>query len=176
MSSVVGWLAQIGKQVSFASLNVDRVAHTRAKCRDIEKAARTYVRRQAERLETMYYGYALNPQQNLLGVVSFRYLFSSDRAKPSARKTRGMLGKSRSARGAILSTEMVLKFGVSKGGSPKTMVSIQPLRYGTPSKLLIALDWRGDIRRVRIRPYRSFIEQRKQRRIVHEWGRGGGPY
>ena len=29
----------------------------------------------------MYYGYALDSQQNLLGVVSFRDLFSADRAK-----------------------------------------------------------------------------------------------
>ena len=41
----------------------------------------SYLRRQAAQLETMYYGYALDSQQNLLGVVSFRDLFSADRAK-----------------------------------------------------------------------------------------------
>ena len=40
-----------------------------------------YLRRQAAHLETMYYAYALDPEQRLLGVVSFRNLFSADRTK-----------------------------------------------------------------------------------------------
>lgn len=40
-----------------------------------------YLRRQAGQLETMYYAYAMDPEQHLLGVVSFRDLFSSDRDK-----------------------------------------------------------------------------------------------
>jgi magnesium transporter len=41
----------------------------------------SYLRRQATRLETMYYAYAVDTEQHLLGVVSFRDLFSADRAK-----------------------------------------------------------------------------------------------
>jgi magnesium transporter len=41
----------------------------------------SYLRRQAAHLETMYYAYALDPEQHLRGVVSFRDLFSADRAK-----------------------------------------------------------------------------------------------
>jgi magnesium transporter len=40
-----------------------------------------YLRRQASQLETMYYAYAVDPEQHLLGVVSFRDLFSADREK-----------------------------------------------------------------------------------------------
>lgn len=40
-----------------------------------------YLRRQATHLETMYYAYAVDAEQHLLGVVSFRDLFSADRAK-----------------------------------------------------------------------------------------------
>ncbi|MCU1327182.1 MAG: Mg/Co/Ni transporter MgtE / domain protein [Bryobacterales bacterium] len=39
----------------------------------------TYLRRQAGGLETMYYAYAVDADQSLLGVVSFRDLFSSRR-------------------------------------------------------------------------------------------------
>ena len=41
----------------------------------------TYLRRQAPHVETIHYAYALDHGQRLLGVVSFRDLFSSDRAK-----------------------------------------------------------------------------------------------
>jgi magnesium transporter len=41
----------------------------------------SYVRRQAAHVETIYYVYALDDAQRLLGVVSFRNLFSSDPAK-----------------------------------------------------------------------------------------------
>ena len=40
-----------------------------------------YLRRQAAQLETMYYAYAVDSEQRLLGVVSFRDLFSADREK-----------------------------------------------------------------------------------------------
>lgn len=40
-----------------------------------------YLRRQAPQLETMYYAYALDTEQKLLGVVSLRDLFSADRTK-----------------------------------------------------------------------------------------------
>ncbi|HWB82505.1 MAG TPA: magnesium transporter [Bryobacteraceae bacterium] len=40
-----------------------------------------YLRRQAAQLETVYYAYAVDPEQHLLGVVSFRDLFSADRTK-----------------------------------------------------------------------------------------------
>jgi magnesium transporter len=40
-----------------------------------------YLRRQAAQLETMYYAYAIDSEQRLLGVVSFRNLFSADRTK-----------------------------------------------------------------------------------------------
>ena len=40
-----------------------------------------YLRRQAAKLETMYYAYAVDSEQHLLGVVSFRDLFSADRTK-----------------------------------------------------------------------------------------------
>jgi magnesium transporter len=40
-----------------------------------------YLRKQAAQLETMYYAYALDAGQRLLGVVSFRDLFSADRTK-----------------------------------------------------------------------------------------------
>jgi magnesium transporter len=38
-----------------------------------------YLRRQAGNVETIYYAYALDPEQHLLGVVSFRDLFSANR-------------------------------------------------------------------------------------------------
>ena len=42
----------------------------------------TYLRRQArERLETIYYVYVLDPEQHLLGVVTFRELFSAPPSK-----------------------------------------------------------------------------------------------
>ncbi len=41
----------------------------------------SYLRRQAGQVETIYYAYALDDGQHLLGVVSFRDLFSADRAK-----------------------------------------------------------------------------------------------
>ena len=42
----------------------------------------SYLRRQArERLETIYYAYVLDPQQHLLGVVSFRELFAAPEHK-----------------------------------------------------------------------------------------------
>ena len=41
----------------------------------------SYLRRQAGQLETIYYAYALDEGQHLLGVVSFRDLFSADRSK-----------------------------------------------------------------------------------------------
>jgi len=41
----------------------------------------SYVRRQAAHVETIYYVYALDEAQRLLGVVSFRHLFSSDPSK-----------------------------------------------------------------------------------------------
>ncbi len=40
-----------------------------------------YLRRQASAVETIYYAYALDQDQKLLGVVTFRDLFSSDRDK-----------------------------------------------------------------------------------------------
>lgn len=40
-----------------------------------------YLRRQAGHVETIYYAYALDHEQRLLGVVSFRDLFSADRQK-----------------------------------------------------------------------------------------------
>jgi magnesium transporter len=42
----------------------------------------SYLRRQAGVVETIYYAYALDDSQRLLGVVSFRDLFSADRNKP----------------------------------------------------------------------------------------------
>ena len=39
----------------------------------------SYIRRQASQLETIYYAYAVDEKQHLLGVVSFRDLFSADR-------------------------------------------------------------------------------------------------
>ena len=41
----------------------------------------SYLRRQAAQVETIYYAYALDESQHLLGVVSFRDLFSADRNK-----------------------------------------------------------------------------------------------
>jgi magnesium transporter len=41
----------------------------------------SYLRRQAGQLETMYYAYALESDQRLVGVVSLRDLFSADRTK-----------------------------------------------------------------------------------------------
>jgi magnesium transporter len=41
----------------------------------------SYLRRQAAQLETMYYAYAVDAEQRLLGVISFRDLFSADRTK-----------------------------------------------------------------------------------------------
>jgi magnesium transporter len=41
----------------------------------------SYLRRQAELVETIYYAYALGDDQRLLGVVSFRDLFSADKSK-----------------------------------------------------------------------------------------------
>jgi magnesium transporter len=41
----------------------------------------SYIRRQASQLETIYYAYAVDERQRLLGVVSFRDLFSADRNK-----------------------------------------------------------------------------------------------
>src|SRR6266568_1234519 len=41
----------------------------------------SYLRRQAGQVETIYYAYALDAEQHLLGVVSFRDLFSADRNK-----------------------------------------------------------------------------------------------
>ena len=41
----------------------------------------SYLRRQAAQVETIYYAYALDDGQHLLGVVSFRDLFSADRMK-----------------------------------------------------------------------------------------------
>jgi magnesium transporter len=41
----------------------------------------SYLRRQAAHVETIYYAYALDDSQRLLGVVSFRNLFSADPAK-----------------------------------------------------------------------------------------------
>ena len=41
----------------------------------------SYLRRQAQDVETIYYAYALDDQQHLLGVVSFRDLFKADRTK-----------------------------------------------------------------------------------------------
>jgi magnesium transporter len=41
----------------------------------------SYLRRQAEHLETMYYAYALDSDQHLLGVLSLRDLLSADRMK-----------------------------------------------------------------------------------------------
>ncbi|MBC8165395.1 MAG: magnesium transporter [Bryobacteraceae bacterium] len=41
----------------------------------------SYLRRQAGQVETIYYAYALDETQKLLGVVSFRDLFSADRLK-----------------------------------------------------------------------------------------------
>ena len=35
-----------------------------------------YLRRQADQVETIYYGYVLDAEQRLLGVVTFRHLFS----------------------------------------------------------------------------------------------------
>jgi magnesium transporter len=40
-----------------------------------------YLRRQATQVETIYYAYAVDDAQHLLGVVSFRDLFSADRTK-----------------------------------------------------------------------------------------------
>lgn len=42
----------------------------------------TYLRRQARHLETIYYAYVLDPQQRLLGVVSFRDLITSPSGRP----------------------------------------------------------------------------------------------
>jgi magnesium transporter len=41
----------------------------------------SYLRHQAAQLETMYYAYALDSEQHLLAVISFRDLFSADRTK-----------------------------------------------------------------------------------------------
>jgi magnesium transporter len=41
----------------------------------------SYLRRQSRGIETIYYAYALDDSQRLLGVVSFRDLFSADRLK-----------------------------------------------------------------------------------------------
>lgn len=41
----------------------------------------SYLRRQAAQVETIYYAYALDDGQHLLGVVSFRDLFSADKSK-----------------------------------------------------------------------------------------------
>jgi magnesium transporter len=41
----------------------------------------SYLRRQAAHVETIYYAYALDDSQRLLGVVSFRHLFSADPSK-----------------------------------------------------------------------------------------------
>jgi magnesium transporter len=41
----------------------------------------SYLRRQTPQVETIYYAYALDDAQHLLGVVSFRDLFSADRDK-----------------------------------------------------------------------------------------------
>jgi magnesium transporter len=41
----------------------------------------SYLRRQAAHVETIYYAYALDDSQHLLGVVSFRKLFSADPAR-----------------------------------------------------------------------------------------------
>jgi len=41
----------------------------------------SYLRRQAGQVETIYYAYALDSEQRLLGVISFRDLFSADRSK-----------------------------------------------------------------------------------------------
>jgi magnesium transporter len=41
----------------------------------------SYLRRQAAHVETIYYAYALDDSQRLLGVVSFRKLFSADPAR-----------------------------------------------------------------------------------------------
>lgn len=41
----------------------------------------SYLRRQASTVETIYYAYALDEEQRLLGVVSFRDLFKADRGK-----------------------------------------------------------------------------------------------
>ncbi|HEX5431552.1 MAG TPA: magnesium transporter [Bryobacteraceae bacterium] len=41
----------------------------------------SYLRRQAGSVETIYYAYALDDAQRLLGLVSFRDLFSADRSK-----------------------------------------------------------------------------------------------
>lgn len=41
----------------------------------------TYLRRQAGQVETIYYAYALDESQRLLGVVTFRDLFAADRMK-----------------------------------------------------------------------------------------------
>ncbi|HUQ90778.1 MAG TPA: magnesium transporter [Bryobacteraceae bacterium] len=41
----------------------------------------SYLRRQAGQVETIYYAYAVDETQHLLGVVSFRDLFSADRTK-----------------------------------------------------------------------------------------------
>ena len=40
-----------------------------------------YLRKQARSVETIYYAYAVDPEQRLLGVVSLRDLFSSDRTR-----------------------------------------------------------------------------------------------
>lgn len=40
-----------------------------------------YLRRQATEVETIYYAYAVDDKQHLLGVVSFRDLFTADRTK-----------------------------------------------------------------------------------------------
>lgn len=41
----------------------------------------SYLRRQSAQLETLYYAYAVDSDQRLLGVVSFRDLFTADREK-----------------------------------------------------------------------------------------------
>src|SRR5436190_976798 len=41
----------------------------------------SYLRRQAAQVETIYYAYAVDAEQRLLGVVSFHDLFSADRSK-----------------------------------------------------------------------------------------------
>ena len=41
----------------------------------------SYLRRQASNAVTMYYGYVLNPDQHILGVVSLRQLFTADPGK-----------------------------------------------------------------------------------------------
>jgi magnesium transporter len=41
----------------------------------------SYLRRQADDVDGIYYGYVIDPDQRLLGVVSFRQLFSAERSR-----------------------------------------------------------------------------------------------